>query len=209
MRLPTVHSSDIAHVLPLGPTAVTGATGNPGLLRELQAWKDVLDTETGEGKYLGPEEADRWASAVSRWVIDASLLADTASLEAGFEVLRSAHGRLRGDETARLNALVMLLAETTRAGLDRARQYRVAEALDPNTRAAQMLLLMAGTPGITSSEMSSQLHAADTQISRSGTALIERGLAVKTRHGRERSWRLSPRGEIAVERLQSKTRTSQ
>ncbi|MFI1726478.1 hypothetical protein [Streptomyces sp. NPDC020489] len=102
-----------------------------------------------------------------------------------------------------------MLAETARAGLDRTRQMLLAETLDPHTWAARMLLAMAETPSITSTQLlaelkNEELSADETQISRSGRALVERGLAIKTRHGREVSWRTSPRGAAVVRSLQQR-----
>lgn len=180
----------------------------PGLRRELEVWASLLTEETGEGKRLGEREAtDRWARAVSCWLIDASLLGDTESLHAGLEVLRSAHVRLRPvGPTARLEAMVAALAETARAGLDRARQTELAQTLDPDSWAARMLTTIDGQPGIISSMIAKELDADESQVSRSGRALVERGLAVKTRNGRSKGWRVTPRGAVTAEQLRSRIR---
>ncbi|WP_078592179.1 winged helix DNA-binding protein [Streptomyces pseudogriseolus] len=68
-----------------------------------------------------------------------------------------------------------------------------------------MLMAINESPGVTSAELAGELDAEAAQISRSGTALIERGLVVKTRHGRERRWRLTPRGDVAVAELRRRT----
>lgn len=179
----------------------------PGARRELVAWASYLEQEAGDGKHLGDVAvADRWASAVGYWLVDASLLADTDNLQAGLEILRSAHARLRPTgQTARLEAHLTLLAEVARAGLDRARQSQLAENLDPASWAARMLVAIDEAPGITSAEVVRALGADDSQVSRSGRALIERGLAIKTRHGRVKGWRASPRGIVTVQRLRERT----
>jgi DNA-binding MarR family transcriptional regulator len=177
-----------------------------GLRRELSEWASFLDHETGAGKQLGDDEtADRWASAVASWVIDASLLLDGESLHAGLEVLRSAHTRLEPTgSTARLEALVALLAEAARAGLERSRQAQLADTLDPTSWSARMLVTVDEAPGITSATLSRALGAEDSQVSRSGRTLIERGLAIKTKHGRAVGWRATPRGAATAEQLRQK-----
>jgi len=74
-----------------------------GLERGLEVWAGRLREETGDGKVLGDQAAvDRWTSAVSRWLVDAALLADMANLHAALEVLRAAVVRLQpGAPTAR------------------------------------------------------------------------------------------------------------
>lgn len=202
---PTTHFREIRAESP--PVAALAVPESRGLRREREAWTDTLEQENGDGKIFGEASVtDSWASAVSRWVVDACLTSDVNNLHAGLETLRCAHVRLRPHpEVARLEATLTVLAETTRAGLDRARQAWIIETLDPATWAAQMLTAMDKNPGITSAELAKELSAAAAQISRSGTALIERGLAVKTRHGRERRWRLTPRGSVAVEALRHRS----
>ena len=80
----------------------------------------------------------------------------------------------------------------------------MAEALDPQTVAARMLSMIDAKPGITSAEMTQQLGVDDSQISRSGRALIEHGLATKERHGRVRSWRSTPRGAFTAQRTRDR-----
>jgi hypothetical protein len=166
-------------------------------------WATRLEEETGDGKILGEQAAvDRWASAVSRWLVDAALSDDAVNLHAAVEVLRTAVLRLHPTgPTARLETAVVTLAEVARAGLDRSRQNHLAETLDPNSWAARMLVLAHQTPHITSSDLVDQLGAHEAQISRSGKALVERGLLVKSRHGRSKGWHATPRGAALAARL--------
>lgn len=159
---------------------------------------------TGGGKCLSdPKLCDRWAAAVARWVIDANLLSDAENLHVALETLRSAHARLAvAGSTARAEIVVTVLLETTRAALERARQAELEDTLDPDTWAAKMLLVIHDIPGLTSQELASKLPTTDSQVSRSGRALIERGLVIKTRHGQERCWRASARGAVAARKLQ-------
>lgn len=193
----------------LGPVSSGGGEGAPrgggdtGLRRELEVWASLLAAETGDGKHLGEHAmADRWASAVGHWLVDANLLADADNLHTGLEILRAAQTRLQPTgPTARLEAMVSVLADTTRAALDRARQTRLAENLDPGSWAARMLLAVVAERGITSTEIVQKLCADESQVSRSGRALVERGLAVKARHGRTKGWSATPRGAAVAERL--------
>jgi PAS domain-containing protein len=180
-----------------------GERATTGLERGLDVWASRLKEETGDGKVLGEQApVDRWASAVSRWLMDAALLADTANLHAALEILREAVLRLDPEgPTARLETAVVTLAEVARAGLDRARQSEVVDTLDPNSWAARMLLLAHEQPHITSAKIVAKLGAHEAQISRSGKALTEQGLLVKNRHGRLKGWHTTPRGAITAQRL--------
>ncbi|MCS7476908.1 MarR family transcriptional regulator [Umezawaea endophytica] len=184
-------------------TTAVGERATTGLERGLDVWASRLKEETGEGKVLGEQAmVDRWASAVSRWLMDAALLADIPNLRAALETLREAVLRLDPEgPTARLEAAVVTLAEVARAGLDRARQNEVVDALDPNSWAARMLILAHERPHITSAEIVTDLGAHEAQISRSGRTLIEQGLLVKNRHGRLKGWHTTPRGAVAAQRL--------
>jgi hypothetical protein len=159
-----------------------------------------------------PDLADRWAAAVGRWLADASLLADTHNLCAALETLRTAHMSLSRDlapEANRLDGMMCAFAETARACLDRARQTRLAATLDPQTLAARMLLMIDDEPGISSAQVTLQLGVDESQISRSGRALIERGLAVKDRHGKERTWRCTPRGAFTAQQTRQRAENRQ
>jgi len=183
--------------------------GEAGLRRELEAWASLLEAETGDGKHLGEHRVvDRWASAVSYWLVDANLLADADNLYTGLEILRAAQTRLQPTgPTARLDAILTVLAETASAALERARQTKLAEYLDPTSWAARMLVLVQAERGITSTEIIRRLCADESQISRSGRALIERGLAAKSRHGRTMGWSATPRGALIAERLRQRSAT--
>ncbi|WP_406199445.1 winged helix-turn-helix domain-containing protein [Streptomyces europaeiscabiei] len=187
--------------------APTAERESQGLRRELKEWASVLDRESGDGKVLGDHKiCDRWTAAVSRWAIDASLLGDAENLHIGLETLRSAHVRLPATgETVRAEAHVAAMMETVRAALDRARQAELEDTLDPSTRAAKILTLIYETPGITSTEIREELDTGESQVSRSGRALAERGLVIKTRHGQERRWRTTPRGAVAARKLQHRS----
>ncbi|WP_406722911.1 hypothetical protein OG968_24255 [Streptomyces althioticus] len=182
-----------------------------GLRRELNEWASLLERERGDGKVLGDHKVcDRWAAAVSRWIIDASLLGDAENLHVGLETLRSAHVRLpAAGDTARAEAQVTAMMETMRAALDRARQAELEDTLDPSTRAAKMLTLIYEVPGITSTQLKEDLETGESQVSRSGRALAERGLVIKTRHGAERRWRTTPRGAVAARKLQHRSPAKQ
>jgi hypothetical protein len=155
-----------------------------------------------------PELADRWAAAVGRWLADASLLTDVDNLRAALETLRTAHMSLSHDltpEADRLDGMMCAFAETARACLDRARQTQLAATLDPQTVAARMLLMIDDEPGISSAQVTLQLGVDESQISRSGRTLIERGLAVKDRHGKERTWRCTPRGAFTAQQTRQRS----
>jgi len=182
-----------------GPLDVDAA----GRERGLRVWVTRLGEETGDGKVLGEQPVvDRWASAVSRWLVDAALSGDVTNLHAALEALRAAVLRLRPTgPTARLETVVVTLAEVARAGLDRARQNELVDTLDPNSWAARMLVLVQRRPYITSADIVGELDVHEAQISRSGRGLVERGLLIKTRHGRSKGWHATPRGAATAQRL--------
>ncbi len=184
-------------------TTAVGERATTGLERGLDVWASRLKEESGDGKVLGEQAlVDRWTSAVSRWLMDATLLADVPNLHSALEILRAAVLRLEPDgPTARLEAAVVTLAEVARAGLDRARQNDLADTLDPHSWAARMLILAHEKPHITSAEIVTKLGTHEAQISRSGKTLIEQGLLVKNRHGRSKGWHTTPRGAVAAQRL--------
>nr|WP_042191392.1 hypothetical protein [Kibdelosporangium sp. MJ126-NF4]CEL20049.1 hypothetical protein [Kibdelosporangium sp. MJ126-NF4]CTQ97273.1 hypothetical protein [Kibdelosporangium sp. MJ126-NF4] len=181
-------------------TATESATG---LDQGRKIWADLLKQETGDGKVLGDQAAvHRWVAAVSRWLVDATLLADEPNLRQALDVMRQAAMRLHpAGPTAQLEASLVTLAEIARAGLDRARQNRLADTLDPSSWAARMLVLVCARPHITSADIVSELGAHEAQISRSGKALVDRGLLVKSRHGRAKGWHVTPRGTVTAQRL--------
>ncbi|ONI75129.1 MarR family transcriptional regulator [Actinosynnema sp. ALI-1.44] len=186
---------------PAGPDTATQSS--TGLEQGLEVWADLLRQESGDGKVLGEHTTvARWAAAVSRWLVDATLLADAANLHQALEIMRAAAVRLRpGGPTAQLEMALLTLAEVARAGLDRARQSHLADTLDPNSWAARMLVLVCARPHITSADIVSELRTHEAQISRSGKSLVERGLLVKNRHGRSKGWHATPRGAAIAQRL--------
>jgi hypothetical protein len=191
------------------PDRGSTGSGRAGLARERVVWSAVIERCAGDPKLVAadPDSADRWAAAVSNWMVDASLLADACNLHDALETLRSAHVELScrpAPETARLDGMITALAETARASLDRARQAQLAETLDPQTVAARMLLMIDAEPGVASAQMKEDLGIDDSQVSRSGRALIERGLAVKDRHGKQRCWRCTPRGTLSAQRIRDR-----
>ena len=183
--------------------ADAGRHGSAGRERGLKVWAARLAEETGDGKVLGEQVVvDRWAAAVSRWLVDAALSGDVANLHTALEALRAAVLRLRPTgPVARLEAAVVTLAEVARAGLDRTRQDHLADTLDANSWAARMLVLVFHTPHITSADIVRRLGVHEAQISRSGKALVEQGLVVKSRHGRAKGWHATPRGAAMAQRL--------
>ncbi|MFD8500955.1 MarR family transcriptional regulator [Amycolatopsis sp. NPDC059657] len=186
------------------PASAPAADGDlAGLRGSFDIWAQKLADENGDGKVLGEQvQLGRWTTAVGRWLIDATLLADVPSLEHALRALQDAAARLRPDgPVARLDAVLHAFAEIAVAGLDRTEQTVIADTLDPGSWAAKMLVLAYQNPHITSSDIGTRLAVHEAQISRSGKALEERGLVVKTRHGRAKGWYATPRGETVAKRL--------
>ncbi|GAA4561194.1 ester cyclase [Streptomyces collinus] len=172
-----------------------------GLLDEVHDWTAFLGEEAPHSE----DAADRWATSVSHWVVDACLLADQDSLRAGLDALRDAYAELPPDQTApELVGMVSALAEVVQAALDRAEQVVWEQTVDPNTHAARMLVEIAKEPGLTNAMLAGRLGVDPSEISRNGRLLNARGLAFNDRR-RHSSWRATPRGESAAERVRSRT----
>lgn len=188
-------------VSPAEPGAATESS--TGLEQGFKVWSALLDQEAGDGKILGDQAAlHRWTAAVGRWLVDATLLADIPNLHQALEFFRDSAARLQpAGPTAHLETTLIAFAEIARAGLDRARQNHLADSLDPGSWAARMLVLVHERPHITSAEVVSALGAHEAQVSRSGKALVDRGLLVKSRHGRAKGWHVTPRGAVTAQRL--------
>jgi steroid delta-isomerase-like uncharacterized protein len=176
-----------------------------GLLDEVHDWAAFLSEEAPYSE----DAADRWATSVSHWVVDACLLADQHSLRAGLDVLQDAYGELPPDQAApELAGMISALAEVVQAALDRAEQAVWEQTVDPSTHAARMLVEIVNQPGLTNSILAERLGVDPSEISRSGRLLNTRGLAFNERR-RHSSWRATPRGKSAAERIRSRTESAE
>ena len=183
------------------------ARDREGRMQSLSIWADFLASRAGNSELA----ADRWAGLVGAWMTDASLVADAEALELGLQALQQGHSRLEPSvRSGRLGGMVVALAEVARAASDRAYQSTWERTVEAKSWAAQMLLVIASHRGVTSTEILEQLRTSkasldESQISRSGRTLQDRGLATAARLGRSMVWRTTPRGERAVFALQQRS----
>lgn len=182
------------------------ARDREGRMQSLSIWTDFLASRAGNSELA----ADRWAGLVGAWMTDASLVADAEALERGFQALQQGYSRLEPRvRSGRLGGMVVALAEVARAASDRAYQVTWERTVEAKSWAAQMLLVIASHRGVTSTEILDQLRTSrasldESQISRSGRTLQERGLATAGRLGRSMVWRTTPRGERAARALEQR-----
>jgi hypothetical protein len=171
---------------------------------QVEEWAYWLDQRvTDPTKDVDEGAPYRWATAVSHWLIDATLLTDTDSLEVGQQRLRTAYRNFHPTEArgTQLATIMTVLAETIQAGLDRARQARLEQTLEPGSWAAKVLIKIDQEPDLNNTQLSLTLGTGETQISRTARALSGYGLVVSSRYGRQNAWRTTPRGAGLVEQL--------
>lgn len=168
-----------------------GRDGGSAKLAALGVLNDAFSDRIG----ADPKEAQGWVTTYSRWLIDAVLCGDSTALEASLRSL-GRHTREVRTKNGSLELVGMLkaLADVSRAGADRTAQQAIGKHLDPHSWAARMLLAVVHTPALNSSQLRTQLGVSESQISRSGRMLIERGLVQTTKEGRYQSWHATPRG---------------
>jgi AcrR family transcriptional regulator/DNA-binding transcriptional ArsR family regulator len=143
--------------------------------------------------------------AVALGLVDALLEGDDETLAAALQALRDARARADGDRESAgwLDAAIAF----AHWGLERV-PSRVAVAR--GTQAHDFLsalqgdgsaptLRADGTPHLGSAALRRLLETDETQVSRTGRRLLESGLVTRRKVGRQVFWRLSPRGQRALE----------
>jgi AcrR family transcriptional regulator/DNA-binding MarR family transcriptional regulator len=141
---------------------------------------------------LDPEPAR--LEAVALGLVDALLEGDDETLAAALHALRDARARADGDQAlvGWLDAAIAL----AHWGLERV-PSRAAVAR--GTRAHDFLRVLDGAPQLGSAELRRLLEIDETQVSRTGRRLLESGLVMRRKVGRQVFWQLTPRGQRALE----------
>lgn len=148
-------------------------------------------------------EDGAWNRAFGRWLVDALLVGDTTALEQASAEIRNYARSVRGSE--RLGGALAALAEVAAAAGDRAEQQEVAGSLDPTSWAAKMLIAIDDEPGASNTRLAHMIGVSEaSQVSRSGRALLDRGLAVSAHAGRHLAWSVTPRGARVVDSLRAR-----
>lgn len=132
--------------------------------------------------------------AVALGLVDALLQCDGETLAAALDALRDARARAAGDQelVGWLDAAIAF----AHWGLERAPS---PAAVARGTQAHDFLSVLGGAPQLGSAELRRLLETDETQVSRTGRRLLESGLVTRHKVGRQVFWRLSPRGERALE----------
>ena len=132
--------------------------------------------------------------AVALGLVDALLEGDDETLAAALDALRDARARADGDQelVGWLDAAIAF----AHWGLERV-PSRAAVA--QGTQAHAFLRVLDGSLQLGSAELRRLLEIDETQVSRTGRRLLESGLVTRRRVGRQVFWRLTPRGQRALE----------
>ncbi|MGE5858036.1 MAG: hypothetical protein ACM31K_06110 [Solirubrobacterales bacterium] len=132
--------------------------------------------------------------AVALGLVDALLEGDDETLALALDALRDARARADGDQelVGWLDAAIAF----AHWGLERV-PSRAAVA--QGTQAHAFLRVLDGSLQLGSAELRRLLEIDETQVSRTGRRLLESGLVTRRRVGRQVFWRLTPRGQRALE----------
>ena len=132
--------------------------------------------------------------AVALGVVDALLECDDETLAAALDALRDARARADGDQE--LVGWLDAAIACAHWGLERAPS---GGAVAQGTQAHEFLQVLEGSTQLGSAELRRLLEIDETQVSRTGRRLLERGLATRHKVGRQVFWQLTPRGQRALE----------
>jgi AcrR family transcriptional regulator/DNA-binding transcriptional ArsR family regulator len=149
------------------------------------------------GRIAGLSAQDGRGEAVAMGLVDALLSADRASLETILPELRSARGRAADAQDERLLGWLDAAIALVHWGLERLVTGDAVVA--GGTQAHEFLAALARMPNLTSSHLRDLLETDETQVSRTGRRLLEAGLVLRRKVGRQAFWSLSPLGQRALE----------
>jgi len=127
-------------------------------------------------------------------LVDSLLEADDDALAGALDALRDA--RARADVDAELVGWLDAAIAFAHWGLERVPS---AAAVPQGTQAHDFLRVLDGSPQLGSAALRRLLEIDETQVSRTGRRLLESGLVIRRKVGREVFWQLSPRGRRALE----------
>jgi AcrR family transcriptional regulator len=132
--------------------------------------------------------------AVALGLVDALLEGDYETLAAALDALRDARARANGDQelVGWLDAAIAF----AHWGLERVPS---PTAVAEGTQAHDFLGVLDGSPQRGSAELRRLLETDETQVSRTGRRLLESGLVIRRKVGRQVFWQLTPRGQRALE----------
>ena len=145
-------------------------------------------------KRLGRSE--RALDAVALGLVDALLERDDHALASALDGLRAAlpSAQDRPELAARIDALISV----AHSGVER---LPSEPSVGRGTQAHQFLAALTGTSQVGSSDLREILRTDETQVSRTGRGLLEAGLVLRRKVGRQALWQLTPRGRRVLEEL--------
>jgi AcrR family transcriptional regulator len=147
---------------------------------------DRADALVGRIARLGSEPARR--EAVALGLVDALLERDRDTLAAALDALRDARAHA---DSEWLDAAIAF----AHWGLERVPSQ---PAVAQGTQAHEFLTALDGSPRLGSTELRRLLEIDETQVSRTGRRLLESGLVMRRKAGRQAYWELTPRGQRAL-----------
>jgi DNA-binding MarR family transcriptional regulator len=137
-------------------------------------------------------------SAFATFLVDAVLDTDEESLDMALTWLQWQYGRRKltasAPEASEERGALLGFIHVAQWGLQRAPAASVISAVEPGTHAARFLQALSACPGLSNSKLAAELGVDETEVSRVGRGLIEKGLAARRRLGRLNSWEITPRG---------------
>jgi DNA-binding MarR family transcriptional regulator len=137
-------------------------------------------------------------SAFATFLVDAALDTDEESLDMALTWLQWQYGRRKltasAPEASEERGALLGFIHIAQWGLQRAPAASVIPAVEPGTHAARFLQALSACPGLSNSKLAAELGVDETEVSRVGRGLIEKGLAARRRLGRLNSWEITPRG---------------
>jgi len=163
-------------------------------LAELQSFLgDLRDQPLTEGDL----------SAFASFLVDAALDTDEETLDTALTWLQWQYGRRKAtagtaEEGEERGALLGFI-HVAQWGLQRAPAASLIPIVEPGTHAARFLQVLAACPGLSNSKLAAELGVDETEVSRVGRGLIEKGVAARRRIGRLNSWEITPRGRQTLE----------
>ena len=132
--------------------------------------------------------------AIVLGLVDGLLTGDGPTLDAALVALRDARARA-ADDPQLLGWLDAVIAVCV-SGLDRLGSH---EGVAPGTQAHAFLRALDGAQHVGSTELRAMLGVDETQVSRTGRGLLERGLVARRKAGRQVFWQLTPQGRRALD----------
>jgi len=163
---------------------------------------------------LAPPADDGRLEALALGLVDALLDADETTLRTSLAALRDARGRVLaadpepGPERERLLGWLAGLIAVAQWALERLTPDSTLAAVPAGSQAYLFLQALERSPHVGSGELRQLLETDETQVSRTGRRLLERGLVSRRKVGRRVFWELTPRGRHALEVVPAGSPTS-